>query len=262
MTAPPQVFSTRSIPVAGLQMELLQGGAGPAVLVLHHEIGNPGWLPFYDALAQRFAVSIPSYPGYGGSERADWMRSVRDLAAVVQWLIAELKLDGVALVGLGFGGWLAAEMASLAPRQFDKLVLVGAMGIQPQRGEILDQALLHHHAYVRAGFHDQTRCDAVFGTEPSTEQLVAWDRHRESTFRIAWKPYLYSQTLEHLLGGIAAPALIVWGREDQIVPLECGERYRAALANARLEVLEDCGHFVDMEKPAELAALVTTFLLE
>jgi pimeloyl-ACP methyl ester carboxylesterase len=260
VTAPTQAFTTRSIRVAGLQTELLQGGIGPPVLVLHHDIGSPGWLPFYDALSQRCSVYAPSFPGYGGSERAEWMRSVRDLAAVQQWLLKELGLNRVALVGLGFGGWLAAEMASLAPQQFERLVLVGAMGIQPQRGEILDQAILSHHTYFRSGFHNQARCDAVFGAEPEADQLVAWDVHRETTFRIAWKPYMYSQTIEHLLGGIAAPALIVWGREDQIVPIECGERYRSALGNARLEVLEDCGHFVEMEQPQELAALVSAFL--
>ncbi len=260
MVTASQTHSTRFVRVAGLQMEVLQGGLGPPVLVLHHDIGNPGWLPFYDVLAQCFSIYVPSLPGYGGSERADWMRSVRDVAAVEQWLLKELTLDSVSLVGLGFGGWLAAEMASLAPRQFRRLVLAGAMGIQPRQGEILDQAILSHHDYVRAGFHDQARCNAVFSAEPSTDQLVAWDLHRETTFRIAWKPYMYSQTLEHLLGGVTAPALIVWGRQDQIVPIECGERYRSAFADARLEVLDGCGHFVEMEKPQELAALSMSFL--
>ena len=47
----------------------------------------------------------------------------------------------VSLVGLGFGGWIAAEMATMSPRAFRRLVLVGAMGIKPAAGEILDQAL-------------------------------------------------------------------------------------------------------------------------
>ena len=50
------------------------------------------------------------------------------------------------------------------------------------------------------------------------------------TFRIAWKPYMYSQTLPHLLGGVRAPALVVWGDEDRIVPRSCGERYAAGAA--------------------------------
>jgi pimeloyl-ACP methyl ester carboxylesterase len=82
------------------------------------------------------------------------------------------------------------------------------------------------------------------------------------TFRIAWKPYMYSPTLPHLLGGVATPALVVWGRHDGIVPRECGERYAKSLSNARLEIVDGAGHFVDMEKPDELAALVARFVSE
>ena len=80
------------------------------------------------------------------------------------------------------------------------------------------------------------------------------------TFRIAWKPYMYNPTLPHLLGGVATPTLIVWGRGDRIVPLECGERFAKALPSARLEIVEGGGHFLDMEKPDELARLVVAFL--
>ena len=80
------------------------------------------------------------------------------------------------------------------------------------------------------------------------------------TFRIAWKPYLYSQTLPHLLGGVKTPALVVWGADDRIVPRSAGERYVDALPNARLEIIQGCGHCVDMERPAELANLIETFI--
>jgi pimeloyl-ACP methyl ester carboxylesterase len=259
MTASTQVHSERFLEIAGLRTQVLIGGSGPPVVALHHDIGNPGWLPFYERLAERFSVYVPSLPGYGESERAEWMRSVRDLVAVEQWLLKELDIEGATLVGLGFGGWVAAEMVSLSPRQFSRLVLVAAMGMKPEAGEILDQAILNHESYVRAGFHDQARFEAVFGAEPETDLLERWDIHRETTFRIAWKPYMYNPVLPHLLGGISAPALVVCGREDRVVPLECGERYRQALPNARLEVLANCGHLVEMEQPDELARLVTAF---
>jgi pimeloyl-ACP methyl ester carboxylesterase len=82
------------------------------------------------------------------------------------------------------------------------------------------------------------------------------------TFRIAWKPYMYSPTLPHLLGAVATPTLVIWGARDQIVPRECGERYVKSLADARLEIVESAGHFVDMEKPDELASLVWHFASE
>jgi pimeloyl-ACP methyl ester carboxylesterase len=71
---------------------------------------------------------------------------------------------------------------------------------------------------------------------------------------------MYNPTLPHLLGGITTPTLVVWGRDDRIVPLECGERFAKALPHARLEIVERAGHFVDMEQPDELARLVSAFV--
>ena len=68
---------------------------------------------------------------------------------------------------------------------------------------------------------------------------------------------MYNPTLPHLLGGVATPALVVWGREDRVVPIECGERFVKSLPHARLHVVEGAGHFVDMERPDQLASLIT-----
>ena len=90
-----------------------------------------------------------------GSERPQWLRSVRDVAVVYQSLLAHLDVDRPSLIGLGFGGWIAAEMATMAPQAFHRLVLVGAMGIKPPQGDILDQAIISYLDYARAGFHNQ-----------------------------------------------------------------------------------------------------------
>ena len=248
------------VEVAGSQLHLRRGGTGDPVLVLHHDIGNPGWLPFHQQLAARFDVLAPSHPGYDQSARPDWMRSVRDIAVAYQWLLADLQLTDVTLVGLGFGGWIAAEMATMMPRGFRRLILVGAMGIQPEQGEIFDQALVNYIDYARAGFQSPDAFIEIYGAEPSTDQLETWDVNREMSFRLAWKPYMYSQTLPHLLGGVTTPALVVWGVDDRIVPRSCGERYAQALPNARLEIVAGSGHCVDMERPSELARLIETFV--
>jgi pimeloyl-ACP methyl ester carboxylesterase len=253
-------WTSETVPIAGGALHLARSGSGTPLLVLHHDIGTLERLPFYDALARNFTVFVPSHPGYDTSERPAWMRSVRDVAVVYQWLIAARGLTNVSLVGLGFGGWVAAEMATMAPTGFRKLVLVGAMGIKPERGDIADQALVSYIDYVRLGFADQTVYDRVFGAATPTATLEQWDLNREMTFRIAWKPYMWSQSLPHLLGGVRAPALVVWGREDRIVPLECGERYVKALPDARLQIVDHAGHFVEMEQPDELARLVTAFV--
>src|SRR5262249_29948494 len=129
-------WTSETVSIAGAGLHVMRAGTGAPVLVLHHDVGSPERLPFYDALAREFTVLVPSHPGYDKSERPAWLRNVRDVAAVHQWLLSALDVRDVTLVGLGFGGWIAAEMASLAPRDFPRLLLVGAMGLQPQRGHL------------------------------------------------------------------------------------------------------------------------------
>lgn len=252
-------WGERNIELGDVTLRYRRNGTGRPVLVLHHDIGTPDQLPFYDALAARCDVIVPNHPGYGSPERPAWMRHPRDLAALYQWLLADLGVERASLVGLGFGGWIAAEMAALAPRDFHRLVLVGAMGLKPPEGEIKDQAIVSYIDYAKAGFHDPAAFARIYG-EVSTDQLVAWDLCREMSFRIAWKPYMYSQTLPYLLGGVRAPALLVWGDDDQVVPRSAGERYQRALREARLEIVPAAGHCVEMEQPEALARLVLPFI--
>ena len=185
-----------------LKLRIGRGGSGRPVLVLHHDIGTLDKLPFYEALSARFDVIVPNHPGFGDkSERPQWLRHPRDIASLYQWLLAELGVERASLVGLGFGGWIAAEMAALAPRDFHRLVLVGAMGVKPPEGDIFDQAIVSYIDYARPASTTRRRSRGVYG-DVSTDQLVDWDLCREMSFRIAWKPYMYSQTLPHLLGGV------------------------------------------------------------
>jgi pimeloyl-ACP methyl ester carboxylesterase len=254
-------WTETAVELAGVKLHLARAGSGRPVLVLHHDTGSPERLDFYDELANRFDVLVPHHPGYGKSERPQWLRSVRDVAVMYQSLLAELGIDRPSLIGLGFGGWIAAEMATMAPRDFHRVVLVGAMGLKPSDGDILDQAIVSYLDYARAGFHDPAAFAKVYG-DVSTDQLVEWDLCREMCFRIAWKPYMYSQTLPHLLGGVHTPSLVVWGEHDKVVPRSAGERYTALLPKARFDIVRGAGHCVEMEQPAELFRLISGFIAE
>jgi pimeloyl-ACP methyl ester carboxylesterase len=255
-------WTEETIQIAGTNIHLTRGGKGPPVLVLHRDIGALERSAFHAELAKSADVIVPHHPGWGRSPRSEWMRSVRDVAVMHRGLLAELGIEKAALIGLGFGGWIAAEMATMAPSDVAELVLVGPMGIKPPEGDILDQAIVSYIDYARAGFHDQKAFDKVYGAAPSTDQLEAWDIAREMCFRIAWKPYMYSQTLPHLLASVKVPALVVWGDKDKIVPVSTAKRYLAVLPNAKLEIIRNCGHCVDLEQPEALAGLVAPFIAD
>jgi 2-hydroxy-6-oxonona-2,4-dienedioate hydrolase len=71
---------------------------------------------------------------------------------------------------------------------------------------------------------------------------------------------MYNQSLPHLLGGVRSPALVLWGDDDRIVPISAGHAYAKALRNATLHTIAACGHFAEMEKPAEVAKLAIDFI--
>lgn len=242
--------------VAGTSLCVRRGGTGDPVLILHHSTGSRGWEPLAAALASSFAVIEPDLPGYGQSERPEWARSARDVAILIGRLIDHLDLPGVHVVGLGFGGWVAAELATMAPRRLATLTLVGAPGLKPRHGEIADQVLIGFEEYVRLGFSSDAAFEAEFGPKPDKALTELWDFSREMTARLTWKPWMFSRQLPHLLGEASMPALVVWGAEDRVVPLDCGHQYAELLPNARLEVVE-AGHIVDLEAPGRLTELIT-----
>ena len=255
MTTTTETYTAEEIKVAGLRVQYLQGGTGDPILVLHHSIGNAGWLTFHQELAASHSVCAPDLPGYGQSERPAWAREPRDLAILLNQMLDKQGVEDISVIGLGFGGWIAAEMATMHQHRVSSMVLVGAPGIQPEEGEILDQMLVDYHEYVQAGFHDESKYAAEFGESLDPEIMELWDFSREMTARLTWKPYMFNRRLSALMHEVETPTLLVWGDKDAVVPICVADAYEQALANARIEVIPDCGHLVDLEQPARLAEL-------
>ncbi len=245
--------------VAGGELHSEVTGAGPPAVVLHHSFGHVPNSELNALLAETHRVHTVDLPGFGRSDRPDWARHPRDLAMILGRWIDRTNLEGALVIGPGFGGWVAAELATMSPARIGRLVLVGAAGVLPRAGRILDQMLTSHSNYVRAAFGDDAVYERVFGGDLSDELLVAWDVHREMVARVAWKPYMYDRQMEAMLCEVETPTLVVWGDRDRVVPLECGQRYADQLPCARLAVVENCGHAVDLEHPNELCALIRSF---
>ena len=96
----------------------------------------------------------------------------------------------------------------------------------------------------------------VFGEEPEASVRELWDFSREMTARICWKPFMFSTQLPHLLGGVPTKTLLIWGSDDRIVPPVVGHQYKEALPNARLEILQGAGHYVEYEETDRVASLI------
>ena len=240
------------VEVAGAKIHLLKSGSGDAVLSLHSIEGNLGLLPYLDALSQSACVYSPTHPGFGSSERPDWLETIADLARFYLWMLQDLELDRVHLMGGFMGGWVAAEMAVMNPHILQSLTLIGTAGVRPSEGEIADIFLLGDEQTTSLSIGDPDLLTTA--TEP--EDPFVRLRGREMTTRLCWKPYMHSPSLIHLLPRVHVSTLILWGDNDRIVPVSAGERIADAMPDARLEIIAGAGHLPHIERSNEVIPLL------
>lgn len=250
-------FEDRIVELATGPIHVLAGGAGRDVLVLHHDVGPMGWTRFHAVLAQTCRVFAADMPGFGGSTRLDWARHPRDLAAVLLAAARRLELRDYVLVGTGFGGWVAAEMAAFAHPEIARLILAAPMGIKPDAGFILDQMLEEPVAYLRAGFSDAAEFAAHVPDPDAGALKERLDESRETIARVAWKPYMYSYELPETLREARLPAAVAWGESDAVIPSTCAAQWSRALPACTVHLFTGAGHFLDLECPERLAGIVT-----
>lgn len=246
----------RTVDLASGPIHVLVGGTGSPLLLLHHDVGPMGWTDFHAALARSFHVHAADIPGFGRSPRADWARHPRDLAAVMLAAARRLGLRRYVLVGLGFGGWVAAEMAAFAHPEMAALVLVAPAGIKPEDGFILDQFMEEPVAYLRAGFLDPAAFAAHFPNPQARELRDRLDDCRETIARVAWKPYMYSYELPETLREMPLPVTVAWGADDAVIPAACAALWARVLPRCTVQLIPGAGHFLDLECPHRLAAIV------
>jgi pimeloyl-ACP methyl ester carboxylesterase len=254
--------SKSTIRVEDTQVEMFSGGSGPAVVFLHGAGGNAGWQDWHEELAKDYTVYVPSQPGFNGTARPEWVSTITDVAHFNRAMVQQLGLEQYVLMGSSMGGWVAAEMAAMCHHNLRGLVLVDAAGIKPVKGEIAEIFMVSTQTRLKQRFYDPAQVPNYERyTRPLTpEEQAVEHANREMASRLCWRPYLHNPSLPYYLRKVRTPTLIVWGRQDAIVPLECGELFQQALPDATLRVIEHCGHSPAIEKPQEFLHVVTEFL--
>ncbi len=249
--------------VAGAELVMLKAGSGKPLLMLHDELGYPGWMTWNETLAHDRTLLIPLQPGYGKTPKLDWIISYRDLAGFYSQVLREMKLDPIDVIGFSAGGFIAAEMAAADPRIFSKMVLVAPMGIRPAQGEIFDIFPITIRTHLRSTVADPFKTPEfakLYGGEMTPEQFEAFEDARAETARLGWEPYMHNPSLPHLLRGNKTPTLLVWGSADHIIPRGCIDAYKQAISEAQVAVINDVGHRPEIENSAEFERVVTKFL--
>ena len=258
MSKPTTTFPT----VAGKKTQLTVGGEGPPLLYLHSAGGETEWMPFHAKLAEHFTVYLPAHPGFADSKGLEQVRDVTDLAWHYADFLEEQKLGRVPIVGFSLGAWIATELAILRPQLVSKLVLVNAAGIRVEAapmGELFTADLnkLRHLLFFDP---NDPSADLAMPKSFDDARIIQWLRAAEATARVAWNPYLHNPRLPAHLRRVECPSLVLWGRQDKLLPLSIGEFYAKHLPNSRLDIIDNCGHMLPFEKPDAFAEKTVAFL--
>jgi pimeloyl-ACP methyl ester carboxylesterase len=238
-------------------INVLCGGQGPDLLVLHRDTGRHGWTEFHERLAMDYTVYAPAMPGFDGSDGPRWLRSVQDLSLMLGLALDRLELEAPVGVGLGFGSYVLAELVIQNPRRLSRVVVVSPMGVRPATEFVLDQFLFSSADYLTMGFESADKCVALFGNDEAT-LFDLLEPNREAATRVTWKPYMWHPHVEPLLRSIEVNACALWPPSDRIVPFEYARRAADAWG-CSLEVLPEGGHQADLEVPELLAGAVRSF---
>jgi len=257
-----QKANESTLNVAGIPVQLFSGGSGPSLVFLAGGEGLATFDPWSGPLGQRYTVYSPSHPGFNGTPRPPWISTITDVAHFTLDLVQELGLERYILMGHSVGGWIAAEMAAMYHQNLAALVLVDAAGIKPEKGEIAEMFMVSAETRLNRSFHDPSQVPDYewYARELTTDETNLAHSNAEMLSRLCWKPYLHNPSLPFYLRKIQTPTLVVWGGQDAVIPVECGELYQRALPNATLKTIDRCGHRPQIEKPQEFLSIVSDFL--
>ena len=250
---------TTRITVRDTPVDLLRNGDGPPLLYLHGAGAGGRWLAFQERLAGRFSVLSPSHPGHGGSPPAEWIEHISDVAFHYLDLLDTLGLDRVHLVGASFGGWIAAEIATMASQRLTSLTLIDPVGIKVEGWIYPFLFGMELPQLVATVFHDPTAAMALAPPDMSIDTLALLYRQQTALARVAWNPYLYNPLLRRRLARITTPTLVCWGAHDRLAPLVCAEAWRKEIPGATLRIFDGSGHVPHLEEPDTVAAAVIEF---
>jgi len=252
------------------RIEVLEAGSGAPLFFLHSAGGIPQWDGVLPILASKFHVHAPLLPGFGSSVGLDALEDHFDLFFHCFDVMEALGLERPYVVGESMGGWIAAEMAALRPREIGRLALAAPIGLWRDEAPIVDLFGYTSNELVPFLFHD-TSCEAAQQmrgvgawlsdkddrTEAQVEFLLALGRGFKTAAKFLFP--IPDRGLERRLHRITAPTLVVWGAEDRFVQPSYANLFLDRIRDARLELIPRAGHAIGAEQAEAYGKALVAF---
>jgi len=263
-------LTERVLPLAGVSTAVLEGGAGPPMILLHSSGEFAAlWSRVIPDLVTTHWVIAPDLPGHGASMRMDGALDAGRMLAWLGELIDNTCASPPVVAGHGLGGAVAARFAAAHGDRIDRLVLVDSIGLAPFEpapsfGAAMHQFVGEPTEHTRDGlfrqcFVDLDRVRAEMGERWEPIAAYALDRARTPGQQSALGALMTDFGGPADLTGISVPTTMIWGRHDLQVPLSVAEA-----AGVRygwpLHVIEDAGDDPAIEQPAAFMTALRTAL--
>ena len=257
-----------------MELEILRRGSGRPILIVHGTNPVSPRAPFLAPLAEHGTIVAPSHPGFGAAPMPEEFETMYDLVNLYQDVIDDLPSDDVTVIGLGFGGWIAAEVAVTRPSKLRRLILADPVGIKlggREERDIVHFFNTHPDELNRRAWHDPANIpegcyglgwQATIDERMSDAEMVSLARNWDSLCLYAWTPHMYNPRLKAWLRRINVPTLVLWGESDAIATPAYGRAYAALIPGACFETIAAAGHHPELEQPAAFVDRVVRFMTE
>ncbi len=249
----------------GVKVRVLEAGSGDPLVFMHGAGGLFPDNPFLDQLAEHYQVFAPEFPGFGESTDEELLEDMLDFSLHGWDVVHALGLSKPHIVGHSMGGMIAAEMASLAPNDVSKLVLVASAGLWIAEHPIPDIFSFLPHEFAQYLFHDRAQGEAMLtggldlkNPEALKEFYIGNSRRLSMAGKILFP--VPNRRLSKRLYRLTAPTLLVWGKSDTLIPPVYAEYFKKQIASAEIIEIEQAGHMIPYEQPEEFVRSVTAFL--
>lgn len=264
----------KSVVAAGLKTNYHELGSGRPIILLHGSgMGVSGWENWHRVmpdLAKTHRVLAPDIAGFGFTERpTDTEYNIKFWVRHLDGFIEALGLEKPVLVGNSFGGSLALAFAARQSERLAGMVLMGTPA-----GDFLRKNSSSAW-YYEPSVENMGALLREFPYDKSivTEEMIR-SRHEVTMLAGGLEAYraLFPEPgpageerpvrglPESTLAQVTTPVLALHGREDRMIPLECGYRIVQHVPNAELHVFGKCGHWVQIERQAQFVAQTMEFI--
>jgi len=257
----------RTIILNGLKIRYLEAGKKGPHLVFLHGLGGSSltWSFNITVLRKKFHIIAPDLLGFGRSDKPLISYRVSLITDYLYEFFSDIDISNLILVGSSLGGWVAAHFTLTYPDMVEKLILVDSAGyalehsISDRERSLINAVTLNDaKAFFKQLFYNS--------------QLV---NESELKTRLKYKlksnePYVIDQILDSIekkqdvldyrLSGIKIPTLIIWGKEDQVVPFDHALRFHQEISGSKLVGFDQCGHVPQAEKAESFNKEVLQFL--